>query len=234
MSVLLLIGTQLFLGCEKKPIIVPPVVLQPTVELTITPTGTLKYGDNCTVSWTSTNANGGVLLNNQSVGISGTITKKLFRDTTFILRGVNGSLTTTNQKSVTVGDWTTSDVGLLTHNYWNLKRIEFYEDNNFTDSLILVQTPERLTHKYYYRLKGTFNSVMYDYNTSGVGVCESIDANGNLVGNGTWSISGKVLTLGVVKYDIVELSTTRFSIMRFLEILTNGKSKYVKETYVRK
>lgn len=218
MTVLLLIATQLFWGCEKKPIIVPPVVLQPTVELTITPTGTLKYGDNCTISWTSTNANGGVFLNNQSVGTSGGMTKKLFRDTTFILRGVNGSLTATNQKDVKVGDWTTSDVGLLTHNYWLLKRIEYYEDSNFTDSLILVQTPERLTDKYYYYLNGKY---------------EVIHTNGFVFGGGTWSLSGKTLIMISSSYEVLVLSQKSFSIRTFLEILPSGKSKYQVSTYLR-
>jgi len=123
MFVLLLIGTQLFFGCEKNPKVVPPVVLQPTVELTITPTGTLNYGDNCTITWISTNANGGVWLNNQNLGISGAITKKLFRDTTFILRGVNGSLTATNQKDVTVGNWTTSKYGMTSYYPWKTKAL---------------------------------------------------------------------------------------------------------------
>lgn len=169
--VLLLIGTQLFFGCEKNPKVVPPVILQPTVELTITPTGTLKYGDNCTISWTSTNANGGVFLNNQSVGISGGITKKLFRDTTFILRGTNGSLTATNQKDVKVGDWTTSKTGLFTHSPWMEKRHRYIQNGVVVGEPLLNE--EQKTNLYYFYLDGK---------------TKAFHSNGAQFGSGTWSL----------------------------------------------
>lgn len=213
-----IIGAQ-FMGCscEKIPKPDPPVILQPKVEMTVSPTGILPYGATCNVSWTSTNGKS-IILNNKSVGPEGSVADKLYRDTVYTIIVTNENLSAKAEKEIKVGDWTTSDVGLLTHNYWNLKRIEFYEDNNFTDSLKLVQTPERLTNKYYYYPNGNF---------------EGINILGKIISNGQWSISGKVLTLGVSKYDIMELSATRFSIMIFLEILPNGKSKYAKETYVR-
>lgn len=168
--VLLLIGTQLFFGCEKNPKVVPPVVLQPTVELTITPTGTLKYGDNCIISWTSTNANGGVLLNNQSVGTTGTMTKKLFRDTTFILRGVNGSLTATNQKDVKVGDWTTSKTGLLTHSPWTMKGHRYIQNGIVVSETVLSE--DQKTNLYNFYLDGK---------------TKAFHSNGVQFGSGTWS-----------------------------------------------
>lgn len=216
MSVLLLIGTQLFLGCEKKPIIVPPVVLQPTVELTISPTGILNYGDNCTISWTSTNANGGVFLNNQSVGTSGGITKKLFRDTTFILRGVNGTLTATNQKDVKVGDWTTSKLGLITHGPWYLwvSELQFGDNEPW-----YVQTLS--TGQYTDYMVFTLAGKLSMYHSSGVIFGGPYD----------WNITGETLTnvQGIV-YTIKLLDGTKIILEHDIPA-PDGKHIHGRETF---
>lgn len=210
----LLLAGVMIISCKKDP---PKKVLQPTVEMTVSPTGILPYGATCNVSWTSTNGKS-ITINNKSVGPVGSVADKLYRDTVYSITVTNENLSAKAEKEIKVGDWTTSDVGLLTHNYWLLKRIENYEDNNFIDSLRLTQTPERLTDKYYYYLSGKY---------------EVFHATGTLFGGGTWSLAGKTLVMISRSYEVLVLSQKSFSIRTFFEILPNGKSSYQVSTYWR-
>jgi len=212
--VLLLLGTLFFGGCEKKPIIIPPVVLQPTVELSISPTGTLNYGDNCIITWTSTNANGGVFLNNQSVGTSGSITKKLFRDTTFILRGVNGSLAATNQKEVKVGDWTTSKIGLITHAPWYLwiRELQFGDNEPW---YVQNLSPAQYTDYMIFTVDGKFSK----YHSSGIIFGGAYDYN----------ILGETMTTSGTTYTLKKLDVAL--VWEFDIPAPDGKHIHARETF---
>lgn len=94
----------------------------PTATLTVSSGDTeLPYGHDVTLSWTTTNANT-VTLNGVAVPANGSQTVvKLLANTTYVLRAVNITKDATSQKTVVVGDWTTSRFGLLTHagqNWW--------------------------------------------------------------------------------------------------------------------
>ena len=128
---------------------------------------------------------------------------------------VSGVLADKNLKVEAISN----DVLLLTKAPWYLKSIEYYENNDFSYSLNLQETPERLTDKYYYYQNGTW---------------EMISALGISFGLGKWSINGKVMTIGPVRtYEIKELTEKSFSNMTFLETLPNGKAKYQKLIYFR-
>lgn len=133
-------------------------------------------------------------------------------------------------------DFLSNDLFLLTKAPWYLKSMEFYADNDYLGSFDYSGSPESFTDKYYYRLKGTFIGVTYDYYTSGVGVSEVISAKGIIVGNGIWSLNGKTLTSALVggrSYSVEELSEKVLILKTFLETLPNGKAKYQKTTFGR-
>ncbi|MCX6754609.1 MAG: hypothetical protein NTU81_02160 [Candidatus Nomurabacteria bacterium] len=94
----------------------------PTATLTISSQDAIvPYGHDVTLSWNTTNANT-VTLNGVPVPAIGSQTVvKLLANTTYVLRAVNITKDATSQKTVIVGDWTTSRFGLLTHagqNWW--------------------------------------------------------------------------------------------------------------------
>ena len=149
----------------------------------------------------------------------------------YTLKGatIDGVDVTVNNNTITISNVSTdktlkveaisNDVILLTKAPWYLKSIEYYEDNDFSYSLNLQETPERLTDKYFYYQNGTW---------------EMISALGVSSGLGKWSINGKVMTIGPVRtYEIKELTEKSFSNMTFLETLPNGKAKYQKLIYFR-
>lgn len=149
-------------GCDKDilPVVPPPVEqpVVPTVSLSISPIlgGVLPYGSTVTVSWTTTNAKS-VTLNSQPVGISDSKTERLFESTTYILNAVNGTLSKGDQKSVTVGDWTTSNTGLLVGKQWNgLLSMQTYTDG------ALVSDPQlqegQVNNPLYFTLEGEVRS----------------------------------------------------------------------------
>ena len=103
-----IIGAQ-FMGCSCEKIPKPdppPVILQPTVEMTVSPTGILPYGTTCNVSWTSTNGKS-ITINNKSVGPVGSVADKLYRDTVYSITVTNENLSAKAEKEIKVGDWTT-------------------------------------------------------------------------------------------------------------------------------
>jgi len=128
---------------------------------------------------------------------------------------VSGVLADKNLKVEAISN----DAILLTKAPCYLKSIEYYEDNDFSYSLNLQETPERLTDKYCYYQTNKF---------------DIFHANGVSFGGGAYTLNGKVMTFGSPKtWEVKELTEKVFSIMSFVEVLPSGKTKYVKETFVR-
>lgn len=104
---------------------------------------------------------------------------------------------------------------------WHLKNISYYDHlNNFLDSLILVQTPERLTDKKYFSTDGRY----YTYH-----------ADGTSTGSVPFRIEGdKYIVDNKAINTIVVLNDTVFTYNQpeFLDILpgilTHGRLKYVR------
>lgn len=147
---LLVVGSLLIQGCEKMP--TPgPVPVQPKVELTVAPSGILPYGAYCTATWSSTDAER-VSLNNKNVGLSGSVTNRLFRDTIFEIFAYKGSLSAKADKEVKVGDWTTSRLGLITHAPWYMTANKCYRDGILLVSFVLSDIDK--TDEYVYSIEG--------------------------------------------------------------------------------
>ncbi len=104
---------------------------------------------------------------------------------------------------------------------WHLTNISRYDDNNnFLDSLVLIQTPTRLTDNYYYYSNGTYEIYAKDTN--------------KLMGNGTWSIDGQIINDGGRICHIIELTDKKFveDFPSFID--SDGKSKHLRYTLERK
>lgn len=128
-----IIGAQLSCSCEKIPKPDPPVILQPKVEMTVSPTGILPYGTICNVSWTSTNGKS-ITINNKSVGPVGSVADKLYKDTLYTIVVINENLSAKAEREIKVGDWTTSKFGQVSFYPWRYK-----EFRKTRDGVILSQ-----------------------------------------------------------------------------------------------
>lgn len=209
-------------GCDKKTSVVPiveqpPVIVQPKVELTISPSvEVLPYGSDVTVSWKGTNSQY-CLYNGIKVENSGTETlKKLLKDTPVSVKSVNGNLTSDLvTKSVKVGDWTTSQIGLLTYGYFNLASSKVKQDGIVVFDSYL--TNEQKTDKYSFTIEG--RSII-------------IDATGHEYGNNEWKFVDEThIKIG----DFVYLTVlTKDQLV--LTIIANfkGKPSVYEDSYIRK
>jgi len=130
---MIILGTHFIVGCCKEPPPVPPVVppveLEPQVQLTVTPEGVIPYGEEkVVISWTTENANQ-ILINGkiQPSAKSGTFTilPRLFKDTTFNIKAINVKKVVEKDLTINVGDWTTSTFGLVSYYPWRYKEHGF-------------------------------------------------------------------------------------------------------------
>lgn len=130
---MIILGTHFIVGCCKEPPPVPPVVppveLEPQVQLTVTPEGVIPYGEEkVVISWTTENANQ-ILINGerQPSAKSGTFTilPRLFKDTTFNVKAINVKKVVEKDLTLNVGDWTTSTFGLVSYYPWRYKEHGF-------------------------------------------------------------------------------------------------------------
>lgn len=167
-SVVIIVLSFIFSGCDKSE--PPPPLIQPKVELTVTPEGILPYGAYCTISWTSTDAKS-ILLNNNYVSLSGSVSSRLFKDTIFEAIARNESLVATAKKEIDVGDWRSSVIGLITYHAWKDKSVRAYRDETLlTDYLISQKEKDEI---YFFHLDGKF--IVYRY--------------GEKIGDDVWSLS---------------------------------------------
>ncbi len=125
---MIILGTHLVSCCKEPPPVppvVPPVELEPQVQLTVTPEGVIPYGEEkVVISWTTENANQ-ILINGerQPSAKSGTFTilPRLFKDTTFNIKAINVKKVVEKDLTINVGDWTTSTLGLVSKYPWKYK-----------------------------------------------------------------------------------------------------------------
>lgn len=156
------ISITLFISCEKGKVDLP-VVEKPTAKLSITPEGVIPYGAKCTLAWASFNSPY-CTLNGKSVKPSDSAIVQLFGDTVFTFKAINGNLSDSDEKLVKVGDWTTSQFGLLAYNKpWALKGLKYLVNGEVVADLILDEDQK---DDFYYFSKDGRRYV--DYNHSGI------------------------------------------------------------------
>ena len=141
---MIILGTHLVSCCKEPPPVppvVPPVELEPQVQLTVTPEGVIPYGEEkVVISWTTENANH-ILINGerQPSAKSGTFTilPRLFKDTTFNIKAINVKKAVEKDLTLNVGDWTTSTFGLVSYYPWRYKELRF----SSLDGEVLLTSP---------------------------------------------------------------------------------------------
>lgn len=129
----------LVVACTESVFVEPNPQIQPKVELTIsTSVEVLPFGEEVIVSWISQNSKYCVL-NAETVQTIGSVKVKPFADTKYQIKAVNGSLSATAEKLIKVGDWTTSDLGLISYNYWLLKSYKYFQNGTVYNSALSDQ-----------------------------------------------------------------------------------------------
>lgn len=155
-SIVLVILTLPFTGCKKTDPPSPPPESIPTLSVTVSPDGDLPYGKEITISWTATNTNSITINGKHQISPSnGSFKLQLFRDTTFQIIARNVTQTTKVDKSIKVGDWTTSKLGLITHAPWYMTANKRYRDGVLLVYYTLSEV-ER-TDRYEYSINGKYS-----------------------------------------------------------------------------
>lgn len=137
----------------------------PFITLTGVPTSPIPYYDSTKFfSWVVMGEVSSVKLDNVTVANSGTFKiPKLVRDTTFTLTAIGPGGTTISVVPITVGDWTTSEQGLLTGpnlfhiagKDWGIEKQEYndiFSNNQWVERYPL--TTEDKAVRYFYSLDG--------------------------------------------------------------------------------
>lgn len=171
-SIVLVILTLPFTGCKKTDPPSPPPESIPTLSVTVSPDGDLPYGKEITISWTATNTNSITINGKHQISPSnGSLKLQLFRDTTFQIIARNVTQTAKVDKSIKVGDWTTSKLGLITHAPWYMTA-----NKRYRDGVLLVS----------YDLSEVDKTDRYEFSVSGK---RSVYRAGIRIGYGDWIFS---------------------------------------------
>lgn len=165
---------------------------------------TLNYGDSTTLKWSTTFANA-VIIDGVYASLSGTreFNQLLASEKHKIEVLASGGLIE-KTININVGDWTTSNLGLLTHSPWKLESIKYFNaDGTLYSTLNLSE--EQLTNYYIYGIDGK---------------CKFFYENGQKYGGCDWRFlpDNKIL-VGDQKRDIYLLDKDHFTER---EITENG------------
>ena len=165
---------------------------------------TLNYGDSTTLKWSTTFANA-VIIDGVYASLSGTreFNQLLASEKHKIEVLASGGLIE-KTININVGDWTTSNLGLLTHSPWKLESIKYFNaDGSLYSTLNLSE--EQLTNYYIYGIDGK---------------CKFFYENGQKYGGCDWRFlpDNKIL-VGDQKRDIYLLDKDHFTVR---EITENG------------
>lgn len=165
---------------------------------------TLNYGDSTTLKWSTTFANA-VIIDGVYTSLSGTreFNQLLASEKHKIEVLASGGLIE-KTININVGDWTTSNLGLLTHSPWKLESIKYFNaDGSLYSTLNLSE--EQLTNYYIHEIDGK---------------CKFFYKNGQKYGGCDWRFlpDNKIL-VGDQKRDIYLLDKDHFTER---EITENG------------
>lgn len=190
------------LGCSEESSVVvpiPPVVEQPKIYTT---TFTIKGVGVEKVQTTS--AKSGEIVSFKAIEYLG------YTRTLVLINDIPQSLPLSETYNITV----VSDVKIIFEyksnyflilsngadtktNPWRLKNFSIYDEkNNFKDSLILTQTPERLTNKIFYYSNGKYEQFNKELTQRSA--------------SGDWYIDGEFFVDGLERCPIIELTAKKF------------------------
>jgi len=148
-----MLGALLTQSCDKDPLPVVPEELKPTLEVSTTPQGVLPYGKEFILRWKTTNANTFKINGISQYPVSeGLIALRLFKDTIFEMQAINVFLSAKADKEVHVGDWTTSEFGLVSYYPWKIKEYRIAKD----EVIVYREDPtiEEKSRRFYYHKNG--------------------------------------------------------------------------------
>jgi len=195
----------------------------PTLEVTVSPdTVSPYYSNSVTVSWTSSNAKS-VSINDSSVELNGSMVfDKMIADTTLAITAKNFSKTVTVTKTLKVGDWKTSNFGMITHGYWRNTRFGFWtKDGQFITEVSLTDADK--AQKWFFSGDFTYKIFNADGTPWGTGI-----GSWNIDSDPTHFIWGNKVSTEV--YTIVELTETSFIVEK--DALWGTPEIHVNERYV--
>ena len=152
---------------------------------------TVIYGANLTFSWTASNATS-CQMQGFSVQSSGSMEmKKMLRDTSLTIVGFGvGSVSKT--VTIKVGDWTTSDLGLITYSYWMLKTWKYIQDGVVVQNVTLTKE-EKEGHLQFGLDGGLYGNGVFSFNWS-------FGSSGHLLMNGWENDYSVTKTTLVISY----------------------------------
>jgi hypothetical protein len=120
----------ILIGCKPslvEPDPTPPPVAKPEINVFSADKISLVYGETTTVTWQVVNATT-CSLAGVNVGISGsTPTVKLVKDTTISIIATGNGSSASSSLTIKVSDWTTSDLGLISHDDWKMKTQKYLQ-----------------------------------------------------------------------------------------------------------
>ena len=145
----------------------------PTLDVNLTSLDSMPYPyhtNSVTVSWNTTNATKVTVNGTEVADVNGSkVYENMVKDTTVTIIATNVNKTVTVTKTLTIGDWTTSTFGLLTHEHWIFKATGYLTDSingqpqfhMYKDSEI---DPILWTNTYYYTTDGRYKIYGTDIN----------------------------------------------------------------------
>ncbi|MBK5215652.1 MAG: hypothetical protein JJE53_02505 [Candidatus Pacebacteria bacterium] len=191
----------------------------PTIELNISSANTtLPYGNNVTVTWNITNFKTATL-NGEAITATGLKeVHQLLKDSIFTIVATNFTKSATTTKTVTVGDWTSSRFGMITHGYWRNTRYGWWR----TDGVFLDEMPRdaALQSEQWFFSKDFTYQVYHP------------DGTNSSYGYNPWSLDADPTHFiwGTFVYTIVELTETSFIVSR--DVLWGTPEIHVNERYI--
>jgi len=146
----------ILISCTKQLDIPVGSTLQPIVKFEITPSEgvVLPYGAKAKISWKVTNADV-IKLNGKYVSAMDSMNIQLFKDSTFTIVATNSKHIFQEDGRVTVGNWMTSNLGLLTHSIWFLNSEKIIQNGVYVADMILGD--QEKSDQYQYTLDGKAN-----------------------------------------------------------------------------
>lgn len=125
---------------EPDPIIVPPpVYLKPEINFSADKIN-LVYGESITAKWKVKYADACSLAGQKIDSVGSLELKTLIKDTTLTIIATGKGGSASSSLTLKVGDWTTSDLGLITYSYWMLKTLKYIQDGVVIQNVILTDT----------------------------------------------------------------------------------------------
>ncbi len=203
-GMIIVLGTHI-VGCKKVPI--PPIVvepeLKPEIELTVTPNGTIPWGDTIMFNVKTSNAKH-LWINGEKQGsaLESAIRVGLYNDTVFVFKAKNITLVSEKEVEVKVEHWSKSLLGLVASHPWKKTSLKAWRGDTLLANFDL--TEEQKTDLYKFNPGGKYEVYM---------------KGGELVGENVWFLDKDKNQIIMGKpvsevFDIIQVDENRLTIRK--------------------